>query len=71
MSIKKNSSVLSYLRDSSHTPLRTRNTMSDTKPVIVADPTKGVKLNASDVAKPFREEIKAKVEAMKAAGQGR
>ena len=41
------------------------------KPVIVADPTKGVKLNASDVAKPFREEIKAKVEAMKAAGLGR
>jgi hypothetical protein len=45
--------------------------MSDTdKPVIVTDPTKGVRLNASDVAKPFRDEIKAKVESMKAAGLG-
>jgi hypothetical protein len=42
-----------------------------TKPVVVADPTKGVKLNASLVAQPFRDEIKAKVEAMKQAGVGK
>jgi hypothetical protein len=40
------------------------------KPVIVADPTKGVKLDAGLVAQPFRNEIKAKVEAMKQAGMG-
>mmetsp|Transcript_16104 Transcript_16104/g.26160 ORF Transcript_16104/g.26160 Transcript_16104/m.26160 type:complete len:372 (+) Transcript_16104:61-1176(+) len=38
------------------------------KPAVVADPTKGVKLDASLVAQPFREEIKAKVQAMKQAG---
>lgn len=41
------------------------------KLVIVADPSKGVKVNAAVVAKPFREEIKAKVEAMKQAGYGK
>jgi hypothetical protein len=41
-----------------------------TKPVVVADPTKGVKLDASLVAQPFRNEIKAKVQAMKQAGVG-
>jgi hypothetical protein len=41
-----------------------------TKPVVVADPTKGVKLDASLVAQPFRDEIKAKVEAMKQSGLG-
>jgi hypothetical protein len=41
-----------------------------TKPVIVADATKGIKVNAAVVAKPFRDEIKAKTAAMKAAGLG-
>jgi hypothetical protein len=41
-----------------------------TKPVVVADPTKGVKMDATLVAQPFRDEIKAKVEAMKRAGLG-
>ena len=39
--------------------------------LIVSDPTKGVKVNAGVVAKPFRDEIKAKVEAMKQAGFGK
>lgn len=41
------------------------------KPVIFQDPTKGVKVNAAVVAKPFRDEIKAKVEGMKKMGLGR
>jgi hypothetical protein len=41
-----------------------------TKPVVVADPTKGVKMDATLVAQPFRNEIKAKIEAMKLAGMG-
>jgi hypothetical protein len=40
------------------------------KPLIVADPTKGVKVNAGVVAKPFRDELKAKVEEMKKMGLG-
>lgn len=40
------------------------------KPLIVADPTKGVKVNSSVVAKPFRDELKAKVEEMKQMGLG-
>ena len=43
---------------------------SDSKPLIVADSTKGIKVNAGVIAKPFRDEIKAKVEAMKKAGKG-
>ena len=39
--------------------------------LIVSDPTKGVKVNAGIVAKPFRDEIKAKVAAMKQAGYGK
>jgi len=35
------------------------------KPLIVADPHKGVKVNASVVANPFREEIKKKVRKLK------
>ena len=42
----------------------------ETKMAIVADPTKGVKVDAAVVAKPFREEIKAKVAAMKNDGIG-
>ena len=41
------------------------------KPVIFQDPTKGIKVNAAVVAKPFRDEIKAKVEGMKKMGLGR
>lgn len=40
------------------------------KPVIVADPTKGVKVDAGVVAAPFRKEIRDKVEALKAHGVG-
>jgi hypothetical protein len=40
------------------------------KPLIVADPTKGVTMNASVVAQPFRDEIRAKIAAMKEAGLG-
>lgn len=40
------------------------------KPLIVADPTKGVKVNAAVVAKPFRDELKTKVEEMKEMGLG-
>jgi len=42
----------------------------DSKPLIVADPTKGIKVNAAVVAQPFREELKAKVEEMKKMGLG-
>mmetsp|Transcript_19712 Transcript_19712/g.47601 ORF Transcript_19712/g.47601 Transcript_19712/m.47601 type:complete len:385 (-) Transcript_19712:152-1306(-) len=49
--------------------MSTEKSSSNNKPtLVVADPTKGVKVNAGVVAKPFREEIKAKVEAMKHAG---
>jgi hypothetical protein len=41
------------------------------KPVIVADATKGTKVDAAVISKPFRDEIKAKVAAMKKAGIGR
>jgi hypothetical protein len=40
------------------------------KPVIVADPSKGVKVDAGVVAAPFRKEIRDKVEALKAHGVG-
>lgn len=40
------------------------------KPVIVADPSIGVKVNAAVVAQPFRDEVKAKVEEMKNMGLG-
>lgn len=38
------------------------------KPLIEADPTKGIKVNAGVVAKSYRDEIKAKVEALKQEG---
>ena len=44
--------------------------MSNSKPVIIADPQKGIKVDAGDIAKNFRDEIKLKVEAMKKAGVG-
>lgn len=40
------------------------------KPLIVADATKGIKVNAGIIAQPFREEIKAKVAEMKKQGLG-
>jgi hypothetical protein len=42
----------------------------ESKPLIVADATKGIKVNAAVVAKTFRDEVKLKVEAMKKAGLG-
>ena len=44
--------------------------MASGTPVIVADGTKGIKVDASLVAKPFRDEIKAKVASMKEQGLG-
>jgi len=43
-------------------------TSSERKPLVLADPAKGTKMDASIVAKSFRNEIKAKVVAMKQAG---
>ena len=40
-------------------------------PVVISDSTKGIKVDAGDVAKPFREEIKAKVNEMKSQGHGK
>lgn len=40
----------------------------ESKPVIKADPTKGVKVDVGDVSKPFRNEIKQKVAALKKEG---
>ena len=40
------------------------------KPLIVADPQKGIKMDVGVVAQPFRDEIRAKVAAMKKAGLG-
>ena len=42
-----------------------------TSALIVADPSKGIKVNAAIVAKPFRDEIKEKVKALKAHGIGK
>ena len=35
--------------------------MASNKPLIVADPNKGVKMDAAIVAEPFREEIRTRV----------
>jgi hypothetical protein len=43
---------------------------SELKAVIVSDPTKGVKVNASVVAQKFRDEIKEKVRKLKESGIG-
>ena len=43
----------------------------NSQPLVVSDPTKGVKVNAGVVAKSFRDEIKVKVEAMKKEGIGK
>ena len=43
---------------------------SEKKPLIMTDPSKGVKMNASVVAQSFRDTIKQKVEAMKNDGIG-
>lgn len=43
---------------------------SETPLIVVADPTKGIKVNAGNIAKPFRDEIKAKVLALKEQGKG-
>ena len=42
-----------------------------TSALIIADPSKGTKVNAAIVAKPFRDEIKEKVKALKAHGIGK
>jgi hypothetical protein len=38
--------------------------------IAIADPSKGIKVDATAVATPFRDEIKAKVADMKARGIG-
>jgi hypothetical protein len=38
--------------------------------VIVADPSRGIKVNAAVVAEPFRQEIKARVQQLKEHGIG-
>jgi hypothetical protein len=43
----------------------------NSKPLIEADPAKGVKVNAGVIAKSFRDEIKEKVGAMKLEGIGK
>ena len=43
----------------------------DPKPLVDADQAKGVKVNAGAIAKPFRDEIKKKVETMKQDGIGK
>jgi hypothetical protein len=45
-------------------------TMATSTPLIVADPTKGTKVDAGIVAKSFRDEIKAKVAELKTQGIG-
>jgi len=44
------------------------STPSDKKSLIVADQTKGIKMDASIIARPFRNTIKEKIEAMKQDG---
>jgi len=39
-------------------------------PVVIVDPTKGIKVDAALIAAPFRDEIKAKVLQMKERGLG-
>ena len=39
--------------------------------LIQPDPSKGIKVNAGVIAKPFRDELKRKVDAMKAEGRGK
>lgn len=59
-------------RRNTNTILLKQEKMSDSsKPLIVADPTKGIKVNAGVVAKPFREALKAKVADMKRQGLGK
>ena len=52
------------------TSTSTSSASSEYTPVVTADPKKGIKVNAGDVAKPFRDEIKAKVKEMKSQGHG-
>ena len=43
----------------------------NSKPLIEADPAKGIKINAGIIAKSFRDEVKEKVGAMKLEGIGK
>ena len=45
-------------------------TSNETAPIIVALPDKGIKVDATTVAKPFREEIKKKIQEFKEDGIG-
>lgn len=45
-------------------------TATTTTTTIVADPTRGVKVDASLVAEPFRQEVRARVERLKVQGLG-
>ena len=51
--------------------MSSKTATATTTPLIVADPTKGIKVNAGNIAKPFRDEIKAKVLALKEQGKGK
>jgi hypothetical protein len=42
----------------------------ESTPLIVADASKGIKVNAGVIAKPFRDEIKVKVQSMVKQGIG-
>jgi hypothetical protein len=49
---------------------QTTATMTALAPVIEKSPTHGVKVDASIVAQPFRDEIKAKIQELKNMGIG-
>jgi hypothetical protein len=38
--------------------------------LIQADPTKGVRVNAADIAQPFRDDIQRRVKELQAKGEG-
>jgi hypothetical protein len=51
--------------------MTTASSIPTTKPkLIVADPTKGIKVDASSIAEPFRNEIKRTVQLWKEQGIG-
>jgi hypothetical protein len=41
-----------------------------TKLLIEADPTRGVRVNAADIAQPFRDDIQRRVKELQAKGEG-
>jgi elongation factor P hydroxylase len=45
-------------------------TAATTPIVVTADPAKGIKVNAAIIAQPFRDQVKARVQQLKAQGIG-